>query len=181
MMTLKSFLLQDRSTSTVRNYLFEIDRFTQYLGQENAQNAGYKEVMNYLVYLRSKYDNPGTINRILYAIKQYYFYLIAIGKRTDHPCRYLKLKDDQYKDIQVQDLLSPGELNLLLQRKERYEILTIRNQVIMSLLVDQALLIKEMIHLNIEDVDLQNGQIYIHPTYHTNVPIGVQQSLAVIW
>ena len=53
------------------------------------------------------------------------------------------------------------ELESLLDRKERYESLRIRNQVIISLLIYQALKTGETINLKTSDVDLEKGTIYI--------------------
>jgi site-specific recombinase XerD len=77
--------------------------------------------MNYVDHLRKQYQNPRTINRMLYGVKAWYHWLIQNGKRQDHPCRYLTLKDAKTQDIQLQDLFTESELELLMDRKERYE------------------------------------------------------------
>ena len=144
------------------------DSLLNFLGVARAEQATYQDLQEYLQYLRSRYDNPNTITRILQAIKQYYYYLNAIEKRSDHPCRYIRLRDRYDTEIQVQDLLSEEELNWLLTRKERYAVLKNRNQVVMSLLVHQALLLKEMAQLEVGDIDLSVATIYIRPTHKTN-------------
>lgn len=169
-MTLKTFLEKHYATSTVRIYLFEINHFINYLGEQKAEKAGYKDIINYIHFLRKQYDNPATVNRILQTIKQYYSYLIEIKKREDHPCQNLQIKLSG-KEIQLQDLLSEDELQVLLKRKERYEILTLRNRVIMTLLVYQALRPKEMAQIQIKDLDLENGEIHIRQTSKTNARI----------
>lgn len=168
-MTLKEYLEQEHSAATVRIYLFEIGRLVSYLGgPERAEQAAYKDIMGYLAYLRGHYGNAGTVHRILQAIKQYYFYLIEQGNRATHPCRYVRIRDKNRDDVQIQDLLTPRELALLLLRQERYEGLALRNQVLMSLLVHQALLPAEIARLTVEDIDLQAATIRIHPTAKTN-------------
>ena len=181
-MSLQEFLQQKHSAATVKIYLFEIKHFISYLGEVRAQKASYEDIINYLSYLRNRYENPATIHRIIYALKQYYFYLIKVEKRTDHPCRYLKLKGNPNTDIQVQDLLSPQELDLLVshKRKERFAILTLRNRLLISILVYQALLLKEICQLTIEDVNLEDGTLKVHPTPKTNgrtLPLKPQQIL----
>lgn len=167
-MTLENYLKSKLSASSVKIYLFEINHFIKFLGKEKSEVASYQDVQNYLSWLRDNYDNPGTINRILQSLKQYFFYLIEIKKRSDHPCRYLSIKDHSSGQMQLQDFFTTKQLQRLLNRKERYKILEIRNQVIMSLLVNQALRVQEMCGLEVENVDLKKATIYIKRTAKTN-------------
>lgn len=181
-MTLEQFLQQNHTAATVKIYLFEINHFIRFLGEARAQRATYEEILNYLAYLRDRYDNPATIRRIIYALKQYYFYLLKIDLRTDHPCRYLRLKTKPNTDIQVQDLLTAEELDQLAnhQRKERYPVLTLRNRLLISLLVHQALHLKEICQLATTDINLEKGTIKIRSTPKTNartLPLKPQQIL----
>lgn len=167
-MKLQDYLLEQVSEGTAKNYLFEITKFINYLGRSKSEQAGYEQVLDYLLYLRNRYDNPRTIHRIIQALKQYYFYLIEIDIRSTHPCRYLKIRDQSRGDIQVQDLLNEKEMHNLLSRKYRYHNIKIRNDVIMSLLVYQALRVKEMVNLKVNHINLQLGQIQILETPKTN-------------
>jgi integrase/recombinase XerD len=167
-MTIQAFLKNNYTPSTVRIYLFEINHFLAFLGKEKARAARYKDIITYVHHLRKQYDNPATISRIVHAIKQYYFFLIETNKREDHPCRRLQIKRRNAGEIQIQDLLSKKELEMLLQREERYEILTLRNRVVMSLLVHQALRPKEIEQLKSEDLDLEKGEFYTKGTPKTN-------------
>jgi integrase/recombinase XerD len=97
---------------------------------------------------------------MLYGVKAWYHWLIQNGKRQDHPCRYLTLKDAKTQDIQLQDLFTESELELLMDRKERYESVRIRNQVIVSLLIYQALRLKEVAQLRLKDIDLEAGTVF---------------------
>lgn len=167
-MKLETYLSSKLSASSAKIYLFEIHHYIKRLGEVQAESAGYAEVLGYVESMRKCYTNAGTLHRILCAIKHYYNYLIEIEKRVDHPCRYMSIKDRPGRQIQIQDLLKADQLDLLLKRKERYEKLRLRNEVVMSLLVYQALRVKEMCNLKIEDVDLEKGKIQIRPTARTN-------------
>lgn len=167
-MTLENYLKSKLSASSVKIYLFEINHFIKFLGKEKSEVASYQDVQNYLSWLRDNYDNAGTINRILQSLKQYFFYLIEIKKRSDHPCRYLSIKDHSTGQMQLQDFFTTKQLQKLLNRKERYKILEVRNQVIMSLLVNQALRVQEMCSLEVENVDLKKAMIDIKGTAKTN-------------
>jgi len=158
---LEGYLQGKYSPQTMKVYLLDIGRYLQYMGPERAEKATYQEVMEYVDYLRKSFSNPGTINRMLYAVKAWYFYLITSGKRADHPCRQLRLKDARAGDIQLQDLFSSAEMEKLMQRKERYAKATQRNRVVISLLIYQGLRQGEIPRIRLQDIDLESGSIYI--------------------
>jgi len=92
-------------------------------------------------------------------MKRYYDYLLETGQRNDHPCKYLKFKD-KHKPIQLQNLFSETELELLLDRENRFNNLELRNKVAISLLIYQGLTSEELVNLRVRDVDLDEGTIY---------------------
>ena len=124
--------------------------------------------MDYIEILRGKYSNPETIKVIIHAIKKYYYWLNHTGQRKTHPCRNLKLREKTNRDIQIQDLFKPSELELLLERKERYSELKTKNQVVISLLIYQGLTRNDIVNLTLSDIDLNEGTIYIKAGTKTN-------------
>ncbi len=159
-MKLEDYLLQDHTQQTVKIYLRDIRVYLDYMTEEKAAVATYKDIMQYVDYLRKQYQNPRTINRMLYGVKAWNHWLLQTGKRDDHPCRYLTLKDAKYHDIQLQDLFTSSELEQLMERKERYESVRARNQVAISLLIYQGLRLTEVAQLKVADIDLEAGTIY---------------------
>jgi len=103
----------------------------------------------------------------LAAIKTYYDYLLTIGRRNDHPCKHMRLKDKIDHRVSVQDLLSSTELDLLMEQPVRAikkkPLTVLRDKLIMSLLIYQALTTRNVIALELKDIDLQNATIYIRP------------------
>ncbi len=165
-MTIQEYLENNLQKSTAKSYLYEINKYN--LLNRNTATYDYKKVMEYVEELRKNYLSS-SITRIIAAIKKYYDYLIEIGIRKDNPARNIKLRDAKQNPIQLQDLFSEKELQTLLEpRKERYLILTKRNQIIMSLLVNQALKVGEIIQLKIGDINLEKAQINITGTAQTN-------------
>ena len=129
------------------------------------QKATYSQIMHYLINNRKAGKNTSSA---LYAIKSYYDYLLETNQRDDHPARSIYLKDKTSRDIQLQDLFSRKELESLLDRKERYAALKTRNQVIIGLLIYQALSNQEIIGLQTTDIDLEKGIIHVRGTRRTN-------------
>jgi integrase/recombinase XerD len=106
--------------------------------------------------------------RILSALKKYYDYLVTYGYRNDHPCRKLNIKIKGNQTIQVQDLFNSTELQLLMERENRYKHLDVRNNVLISLLIYQGLASDEIVRLTLKDIDLDNGTIYIKGSANLN-------------
>lgn len=180
-MTLSEYLNKYHQPSTVKIYLFEIKHYLKWMGQSQAERAGHTDILRYVAYLREHYTS-GTIYRIVHAIKRYYYYLQAIEKRLDHPCRLLQFKDVKRSQIQTQDLLTPKELKRLLNREERFASYALRNKLILSLLVYQGLLTKEICGIKVGDINLEKGQIYIRETVKTNartLPLQAEQIMLI--
>lgn len=165
-MNLKDYLQEHYTPKTAAAYTREINSFLKAVPK--AEKAVHEDIADYIGALRKRYNSPATLNRILCSIKAYYDYLYATGKRNNNPARSLRLRDRQNRDIQLQDLFTTEELEKLLERKERYTLLTYRNKVMMSLLIYQALSPTEMERIETTDVNLEKGEIYIRSTHKTN-------------
>ncbi|MCH7411746.1 tyrosine-type recombinase/integrase [Belliella sp. DSM 111904] len=157
---LKAYLLEKHTPETAKIYLRDIRIYLDYMTEERAEKATYQDILQYVDYLRKKHKNPRTVNRMLYGAKSWHNWLLHTGKREDHPCRFLRLRDAKGQDIQLQDLFSSTELEQLMERKERYESVRVRNQVVVSLLIYQGLRLKETEQVSLQDVDLEAGTVY---------------------
>lgn len=164
--TIEEFLLQDYTKQTVQSYLFAINHFLKL--NPKAKRYKFQNIVNYMDEIAEKQPNSKYRVTILSAIKKYYDYLVMNGYRTDHPCKKLNIKVKSNQAIQVQDLFSSEELQLLMNRENRYEHLDIRNNILLSLLIYQGLTSEELTRLEVKDVDLDNGTIYIKASTNLN-------------
>lgn len=164
--TIENYLNQKLSAKTAESYLYTINHFLK--TNPKAKRYKYNDVVSYMDEVTKKQNNIQYRIRILSAIKKYYNYLIESGLRTDHPCKGLTIKKNHNQAIQVQDLFSSEELQLLLQRENRYQHLKSRNNVLLSLLIYQGLTSEEIISLELKDVDLDNSTIYIKASKNLN-------------
>ena len=165
-MEIENYLQNELSKQTIKSYLYEIEKFKKHY--KNPEKLNYQELMNYVELLRKNY-NPQSIKRTIYAIKKFYDYLLEIGKVKYNIAKNIKNRDGKENPLQLQELLTEKELLQLLEpRKERYKILEKRNQIIISLLVNQALLVSDIESLRIEDLDLKNAKIKVKSTGITN-------------
>ena len=163
---IENYLQKHYSPDTAKAYKREIEIYLS--NYPAAEKANYKDLTNYIGLLRNRYSKASTISRIVSSLKVYYDYLCSEGIRNDNPTKAIKLRDKQSRDIQLQDLFTTEELEILLNRKERYTNLDYRNKVLSSLLIYQALHPREIESLLIENINLDSGSIYIKPTYKTN-------------
>lgn len=158
-MELENYLQNELSEGTIKNYLYEIEKFKNHY--KNPEKINYQNLMEYVELLRKNY-NPQSIIRTVCAIKKYYNYLVEEGKIKYNIATNIKIKDGKGNPLQLQELLTEKELQKLLEpRKERYPILEKRNQIIISLLVNQGLLSGEIERLKKEDLDLKEAKIRI--------------------
>ncbi len=165
-MEIENYLQNELSKQTIKSYLYEIEKFKKHY--KSPEKLNYQELMNYVELLRKNY-NPQSIKRTIYAIKKFYDYLLEIGKVKYNIAKNIKIRDGKENPLQLQELLTEQELHKLLEpRKERYKILEKRNQIIISLLVNQALLVSDIENLRIEDLDLKNAKIKVKSTGITN-------------
>jgi integrase/recombinase XerD len=182
MITLRNYLEKKYSKSTLKSNLYNIKRFTDYYQRaerketfdkgfsERAslpygpEKATFKDILNYIEHLRKNYDlHPKTLRHCLYGVKIYFNYLLETGQRKDHPCSELFLKDKIDKQIQVDNLYSSETLEKFFEtyqiKKKKY--LENRNKVIISLLIYQALTVKEIAELEVQNINLEKCEIFI--------------------
>lgn len=160
-MNLRTFLEQEYSKTSIDGYGNMIDRYILAMG-DKAEKATYTDVLDYIGLLRETGLHPKSLRNNLFAIKIYYRYLVATGKRNDHPCRYLYLKDQINRAIQVESLYPKEVLEELYQtHQSKNQDNQNRDKIIIGLLIYQALTVLEISQLNTPDIDLENGSVKI--------------------
>ncbi len=160
-MNLRTYLEQQYSKTSIGGYENMIKRFLLVLG-DKAETATYTDVLDYIGLLREQNLHPKSLRNNLFAIKIYYRFLVATEKRNDHPCQYLNLKDQINRSIQVESLYPKETLeNLYETWQSKNKVNQIRDKIIISLLVYQALTVLEISQINTSDINLENGTIYI--------------------
>jgi integrase/recombinase XerD len=161
-MILEEYLLKKYKKSSLTPNLCSIRKYLNFI-QNKAETAEYKDILEYVAHLRKNENlHPKTIKQYLNGAKIYYYYLLEIGKRNDHPCSELYLKDKVNKQIKVDVLYSAETLEKYLEsHKNDAKLVRRRNEVITSLLIYQGLTVGEICNLQIEDINLEKAEIYI--------------------
>jgi integrase/recombinase XerD len=148
----------------------QIRQFKELIG-EQAEQSNYSDIVGYIGDLRARNLHAKSLRNHLFSLKIYFRYLVTIGKRSDHPCENLNLKDQIQRSIIVESLYSKEQLEELYstfespkdQRKwtTKSESIKQRDKVILSLLIFQALTTTEVIELKVNDIDLEECTIKI--------------------
>ena len=156
-MTVHEYLEKNYSPTSIKGYENIIIRYKKALG-ERAETGTYADVTGYIGKLRKQHLHPKTLRNNLFGIKIYYRYLIAIGKRKNHPCQHLNLKDKINRSVAVESLYSPKKLEDFYQNYESKDPKNqVRNKVIISLLIYQALSVLEISQIKKEEINLEEG------------------------
>lgn len=160
-MNLKTYLQNEYSSTSTSGYEYMINRFLLAMGAE-VEKAGYTDVLDYIGLLREQNLHPKSLRNNLFAIKIYYRYLVAEGKRNDHPCQFLYLKDKINRAIHVEALYPKEILEELYESwQSKNQEHQARNKIIISLLVYQALTVLEITQIKTSDINLEDGTAYI--------------------
>jgi site-specific recombinase XerD len=161
MITLEQYFKQHYSPKSISNYLGITERFKVYMNNKPA-TASYKDILEYIGYLRKSKLSPRSIHNYLYVVKAYYNWLTETGQRKDHPCKRLNLKDRINKSIAIESLYSFETLeNLLQSHQSKNKTLQKRDECVISLLIYQALTVQELSDLELNNLNLDKGTIYI--------------------
>ena len=175
--TFKAYLqAQGKSKHTVSRYLDFILDFLAWLDRDNteAEHATAKEVLAYLKYLQQRGLQTQTRRVRLGVIKHFFNYQIECGQRTEHPIKHLKLRGADTQKLypildqsQLQALydayLVPGEDHPKAHCNwfTVFQLSKQRNKAIVSLLVNQGVTTTEITRLQVNDLQLKAGKIYI--------------------
>ncbi len=148
------YLRRNYRDSVVRSYGNAVEQYLREI--LDAETATYTEILDYVDGLRRRGLHAKTLRNHLSAIKVYYDWRQRSGRREDHPCARLRLRDPVDRRVRLDGLYAAGELAAwLAANPER------RRRVAAGLLVHQGLMSAEAVRLDVGDVDLHAGTVSV--------------------
>ena len=126
------------------------------LGEENTR---YNDLLNFIDYCYLEGKTKGHINRILWAIRDYYEYLKLSRPEIKNPARNLHIKATRQKVIT--GVTPIEELETLYQEYPSGSHRGKRNRIMLGLLVYQGITTEEMKQLEPTHLKLKEGKIRI--------------------
>ncbi len=166
---------QNYSESTITSNTKQIGHFCKWCKYQStsATEIDYKTSLKYIKYLTRKGNSKKTINHKLRSIKIYFDYLIDEVCRSDNPIEDTTVKGTK-RNINY-NVLEADELEDLYYSfkteniKDSYHKLTAkRDKVIVGLMVYQSLNTTELIKMEVENLKLYKGKIYIKSGKRSN-------------
>lgn len=156
------------SENTVRGRLSGVNDFKDWLRAEEIKikKVDYDILMNYTMYCRKKGNSVHTIRLKINSLKHYFDYLIETKKQTLNPAKQVQLKGGTRKI--PYGMLSNKDLQEIYAHQNTNGLSQKRNKVLLSLIVFQALRTAELSRIELKDVDLMNGKIYIASSRSAN-------------
>ena len=183
-MNFKNYLeSQGKSKSTVTHYSSYALDFLAWLDKDHTEpeNATAKEVLAYLNHLQKKGQESKTRNIRLNVIRQFCNWQIEQGERTDNPAAHLKIRGN--KKQKLYPILDKQQLEKLYneyqvptdedERANRnwfksYKLSRARNKAIISLMIHQGLTTPEVNKLQLKDLKLKEGTVFIGGSRKSN-------------
>jgi len=165
------------NSSTIKQYDKFLHFFRTWLNVEDlsAENCSYQNLLDFIDHAIIRYShrtNPrATINRLLVAISHYYDYLIKENPKFLNPARKIRIKNPSQRH--VHDLIHESELSSLYSKIEIHDARSVRNKVLLGLLIYQGLSTSEIHRLSIHDLKLRKGTVLIRGgrvSYYRNGP-----------
>ena len=175
-MDYKSYLQKENYTeSTIKSYINAKSRFIEWCKRNHTTPdlIDYKTFLKYIKYLQRKGTTKKTIKHKIGTLKIYFKYLQSENYRIDNPVENINIKGvkrtinyNVLEADELEDLYYSYETENI---KDSYHKLTAkRNKIIVGLLVYQGLNTSELIKLEIEDLQLYKGKIYIKSGARSN-------------
>jgi len=135
--------------STIKIYLWHINKFLFWLNKEKINN---KNLNKYYYYLLKKYKKIASININLSILNNYLKY-----KKIKYPFNLLTIEERQI------NILNDKQLREFLNKplKEKY-LIKLRNKVLLELLYSTGLKVKQISELKINNIDCIKNEIIIN-------------------
>jgi len=115
-------------------------------------------IEGYVQYLQKEGKKKRYINAELRALRHYYTYLLRSGQISRNPAEQLYLRG--VPRGQVQDILSPGELEEALKQYQQAYPEDLGRQAALSLLIYQGAATSDLGRLRSEDIRLEKAEVF---------------------
>lgn len=154
--------------NTVRGIINSTENFIDWCESENIQveKTTYNELLSFVNHCTAIGNKKRTINQKISTFKQFFNYLIEIKKREENPALELRIKNQMHKV--VYDIIKYEDLESLYKSYPAKGITGKRNKSVIGLMVYQGVNTCELQALEIKDLKLEEGKIYVPGTGRSN-------------
>ncbi len=173
--------------TTTENYMEQAQLFIKWCNRNHttAIDIDYKDCLKYIGYLQRKNTTKKTVNHRLGRVKVYLNYLVEEHFKSENPIEHTTIKGVK-RNVNY-NLLEADELEDLYYsfdtenyQEEYHKCTSKRNKVIVGLMVYQGLNTTELRQLELENLELYKGKIYIKSGKRSNARMLELKSWQVI-
>lgn len=175
-MTYKNYLISKGfSTSTSESYYKSLLQYIVWAesNQIAAEQSTYNEIIGYVQHLKNKGVKQRTTQLHINALKHYFTWGVRRDLRTDNPTLNINIKG--IKRQKLYNIIKKTELEKIYHDYEVEELgnnqdqnIAKRNKTILGLIIYQGLGTLELNRLEVVDVKLKEGKIYIKSSRRSN-------------
>jgi integrase/recombinase XerD len=159
---------QGNEQSTIRQKLNYTGYFLSWMESEGLTEpeTTYSDLLVFIDCCRLENKSKKHINTMLRSIRNYYDYLKFTGEVIINPATNLYLKGIRLK--LPHDILSYESLQQLYQSYPVIDNRSMRNKIILGILIYQGITTDELMRLTTDDVKLQEGKVFVPGSKHSN-------------
>jgi integrase/recombinase XerD len=156
----KNYLILERSFSqnTIQSYLSDLDKLNQYFNDIRPEKINLESLQEFLIFLNECALAANSQARILSSIKSFFQYLVLENVIKKNPAELLEGPKITRK---LPEILSPDEIQLLLETIDLSTIHGRRNRAIMETLYATGIRVSELISLKQNDFFPEIGFIRV--------------------
>src|SRR5574344_634057 len=145
---------------TETNYADDLYKYSEYLKNYhlNYLNIKYKDLSDFVIYLKKCGYKSSTINRILSTLRSFYNYLVYSKKIAFNP---LELVSSLKTEKRLPNYFKYDEFLKMLDSLKGDEPLTIRNRLILEMLLATGARVSELSNMKLIDFNLENREVRI--------------------
>ena len=151
--------VKQASNNTISSYIRDIRQFSQWLTDTeeiDVLDATQLNIGQYLSYLESEGRSAATVSRSLASLKNFYAYVVSSGFLEATPVVELRIDRGEKKLPQI---LTGREIELLLSQPACVDPKGYRDKAMLEVMYATGIRVTELISLNIDDVNLEQGII----------------------
>lgn len=180
-------IIKGYTSRTIETIIKAVEYFTAWYEQQNINDAtevSHNDVIAYVQHYNLKGTGKKTIAHYIMHLKKYFDWLMSEGEVTDNPCSNIKIKGIKRKVLyemlsmeELEKLYNDYSTEITIERTEKMKcpppqqmqtLARKRNKVILGLIVYQALRSEEITKLQLQDLKLREGKIFIAGANRSN-------------
>ena len=152
------------SKNTEVSYERDLRKMMKYFetqGINSVSKVSATNVNSYMLYLEREKFASSTVSRSVASMRAFFQYLVKNKVIAESPAEHLKPPKVEKK---APETLSVAEMDLLLKQPSKETPKGIRDRAMLELLYATGIRVSELIHLKLDDVNMQLGYITCHET-----------------